>query len=1123
MSAFADWAPYENLPTVLEAILQETEINNSFTDDDTTAQLQDSLESSYAYLYRLQSDTAEFSQYHYQTRKFLLETDTNDIEIGTRRLTKELEELEQSETPDTERIKQVKKELAKYMEILYGDLYLNDQLRICVFVPHHMVPVRSREAFRRSTLYGKFMTISEVMHNRKMFETIPVCIINDRVRTDVMIRPRENGTEIMFTTLGASDLYSVVGTQKPNDVEIIFIAPTVYETTEIESAEFENRNVSSISMIIERVEREARVNAGILFLAFHFNKESSHLIEAHLENGSIVFSGDARLENIYNANKAEKILMTCMWFKNLHKYEYSHDEFGRLPTRFTMDNSGNIAEKILQSPFFIPFTKEGTPYPMPIPESNFLVMRTVNRAETFPSEEDSDVLITNYTDEVLFTHPEYKCGVNLHYPNIYQVTDENPNEVFHYTIYYAYRDEEKTSYTPLFKYYWDYMIRHYRNRYNLEDLINLLHFKDEFYDWDRDGTATMEEAFNDLYDLFLMMMSYKDYKYNYDTPDFICQYSTDVGVRYKISRMMEFIQADWTVLPDYVRKERRKETLYHFFTNTINLSKRLRRSTRLEAKDGGVQSFAAGCVRCSSTTKGALRVTDNKSYDRTYEVYIDDVKPIISDISVNEYVSFIGMVERYVFAFKNTDSYNKLPIKIFVDGLLSMDTIIVHSLGMDYLYIPTSIVSDDSYIMIEREYALVSPVITEFRVNNRNQWNEVNLIESDGVLYTMQDIILKYNGNTLPKDNYEIRLVRNHVKYTMNDPRKNVTNKFGIVNQVAVKITAGIPFPADITLQIQKPSLSVGGECIRNGYPRLNLSALELLPQAERVRFYSKGRLVPTETFRLVETDVNGINYIQFRVFCRKGDWCMAEYSPYAREVVCELDEFDPNAVFDFTRYVDKPIDPCYYEVYVNGRRLGLPNLFAFGPFKGVFRGLKSKYLLTIYEKERDFEYYGYSRLPDIHGKKFFYLPSDLISESFMTKDEAEALIDAWINDVKHPDAIIKPNVLEEDPITITVEEGISEEMKIFYFEELLPLGFANPNELQFIKRYLDQVFPGVSKEYVIDSDKKGAPKLVYLDPNKTARIIDTETGEYEMIDTKDADPEKQYVMLTGEIVGWEE
>jgi hypothetical protein len=54
------------------------------------------------------------------------------------------------------------------------------------------------------------------------------------------------------------------------------------------------------------------------------------------------------------------------------------------------------------------------------------------------------------------------------------------------------------------------------------------------------------------------MMEYCDYKYLYGTPDFMTQYvGDDIPLQYKIARMNEFIKADWTTLPEYVRNEKK--------------------------------------------------------------------------------------------------------------------------------------------------------------------------------------------------------------------------------------------------------------------------------------------------------------------------------------------------------------------------------------------------------------------------------------------------------------------------------------------------------------------------------------------------------------------------------------
>ena len=680
-------------------------------------------------------------------------------------------------------------------------------------------------------------------------------------------------------------------------------------------------------------------------------------------------------------------------------------------------------------------------------------------------------------------------------------------------------------YTPLFDFYWIYLQSRFKNRYSLVEVLNKIYFREPGYTINETISETEEnpdilklreldvDMLNTFYQLFEKMLSYKDYKYNYNMNDFIIDYTGEkIPLQYKIAKMTEFVKSDWKILPKYVTKQRRKETLFHFFTNTINLSGRFRRSTRLEDKENPHILFATSAKLTTPENLNALKVVDVLNYDNKYEIFIDDIRLLLPTINVGDYVELSDLVNRYVFAFKNP-SDKHLSLKVFIDGILCTDIITINSLGTDYLYLPVENVSENSYIMMELEWVTDDAQLETMTFGNNTEWKVIHLIDEYKVEYTMNDICLKYNGLTLDRNKYTLQLIRNNIQYSMTDERHKITNKYGIVTDVAIQLTGVDTFPASVDVFVNKSTFVSGGVAHKNGYPRFDISKLTLNPSIEYARMYFNGRLTPSNAFRLI--DSAGKSCVQSRIFCTKGDQYFFEFSPYTKELICTFDEFDPNAVFDLSKYIDKPLNPEYYEVYVNGRRLGLPNVFPIGPNHNVFKGLKSKYLLSIYEKERDFEYFGYSKIFK-DRESYFYTINDLLEEPFMTENEAREIIDIYINMVKHDNAIIVPNVCEEEKLTFEIENGILEEMKIFFFEELLPLGLGDPDTLQFNKTYLSEVFPSFTEVFTMEVPDDDS-MVVFLNPDMTVRVHDHTTNDYEVIDTANADNEKAFVMITGE------
>ena len=1103
MTPTHEWEPITGLPDTLEKLLKETEINNSYRDSDVTDVLKDTMESSYSFLYRTQKDSVNYSRHHFQTREYLLNTTYNDIQKGLKHNYHLLREMMKSENPDPDEIAKIKRTIAEFGEVRFGDLYLDHRRRVCVNIEHDIIKPEVREIFRNSEYYRKHTSLATVLEQKKLFRQIPIAFMDGQVRTDISVFPLEQGTKIVFNHMTARDLYNTIESQIFHDVCVMFIPNT--------NIEFSTLSKDAVQEGLIPVTKYD-MKDGTYFVVIRGDKKASHLIPVvNKEDGIFIINIDSRAQEVIDSTTTETMDVSIIFFQNLYKYEFSISGDGSLPTqlkgRITDDGSKYIETP--ESRFFIPMI-DNSILPMPVPEDNVLVMKSMYNG----------TVIDRY-------EPVYHVGVTLHYPNMYQVSDSNLTLEDRYLIYFFYKEENDIRYTPLFDFYWKYLSSRFNNLYTIEDVVNKLYFKDDgweknlFLDKYASGLSSEEAAKKELegelidvfYTLFEKIIEYKDYKYYYGTPDFIDNYvGDDIPRQYKIARMMEFIKADWEVLPTYVKQERRKEVLFHFFTNTINLAGRFRRSTRLEDRENNHFMFADGCKITDSTNPNAYMVVDEKGYDTKYEVYIDDVKLLLPSVQVGDYVEFTNLTDRYVFAFRNHGE-DILRMKVFIDGLLCSDVITVNSLGMDYLYVPTSMVNENSYIMMELEWDMDDPLIEIMKFENSDEWKSFHIVEVEHLEYTMNDITIKLNGETLKPEMYSLQLLRNNVPYSMYDENHEVENKYGIVTDVNIQLTNITEFPAEVEVIVNKTSYVAFSAATRNGYPRFDLSKIKVKHDISRARLYYNGRLTPSNTFRYVNSQ--GREYMQSRIFCERGDQYYFEYSPYSKELVCDVVEFNPNELFDFSPYGDKPLDPTYYEVYVNGRRLGLPNLFPFGPHHSVFKGVKSKHLLSIYEKERDFEYFGYSKVFQ-GGETFYYLTiPDLINSGFVTDLEAEVIIDEYIKTIKHKDAIILPNELIEEPITYDIETGLIEEMKIFFFEELLPLGLGNPDELQFNKAYFSEVFPSFTKEFMIEVGN-GDP-VIFLDPDVTARIYDPDTNDYEIIDTSDADPAKAFVMVTGE------
>ena len=153
--------------------------------------------------------------------------------------------------------------------------------------------------------------------------------------------------------------------------------------------------------------------------------------------------------------------------------------------------------------------------------------------------------------------------------------------------------------------------------------------------------------------------------------------------------------------------------------------------------------------------------------------------------------------------------------------------------------------------------------------------------------------------------------------------------------------------------------------------------------------------------------------------------------------------------------FINKPFDINYFDVYLNGRKLNRNNICPISPWEIKLFGVHSSYNLEIYERDRDWEYYG------VDFSNYFTL-SDLIDKSFIEDDIIDKLIKDKTGDVPGNDD-------SEDPEpwgrTIT-EKTLFFEM--FYYDRLLPLKLACADIMQFDAEDILSNFKDIWTKYVI-------------------------------------------------------
>lgn len=188
-----------------------------------------------------------------------------------------------------------------------------------------------------------------------------------------------------------------------------------------------------------------------------------------------------------------------------------------------------------------------------------------------------------------------------------------------------------------------------------------------------------------------------------------------------------------------------------------------------------------------------------------------------------------------------------------------------------------------------------------------------------------------------------------------------------------------------------------------------------------------------------------------------KGEKIIVDVTPYRNRLVyykedliegADYEKVKDNAIIvDLRYYINKPFDIRYYEVYLNGRRLTRHNIFQISPYVIRLAGIHSLKNLEIYEKDRDWEYYGCDF-------KDYYLLNDFLLENFMEDTIKEKMID------KISGKVPENHICEDDE---DYERDLDIEsifMEIFYYNRLLPLGLADADISTFLHDDIKYNFP---------------------------------------------------------------
>lgn len=224
------------------------------------------------------------------------------------------------------------------------------------------------------------------------------------------------------------------------------------------------------------------------------------------------------------------------------------------------------------------------------------------------------------------------------------------------------------------------------------------------------------------------------------------------------------------------------------------------------------------------------------------------------------------------------------------------------------------------------------------------------------------------------------------------------------------------------------------------------------------IRIFKNGRLIPKG--RYIFVSLYNLSKIKLLDPCSIGDLIYIDITPYKyKEIYYQKELINP--IINLSNYINKPFDISYYDVYLNGRKLNINNVIQLSDYDITLVNIKSLYNLQIFEKERDYEYFGIDQ-KEIENHFNF---NDILDSSILNDNDKSEYLLTLIDENKHKDLIIYPNTNDEEILDFSDLRSFID-VNDFYYNELLPLTYYNPSMTQVNEKYIETYYNTINKKF---------------------------------------------------------
>lgn len=612
-------------------------------------------------------------------------------------------------------------------------------------------------------------------------------------------------------------------------------------------------------------------------------------------------------------------------------------------------------------------------------------------------------------------------------------------------------------------------------------------------------TAVIPTKIEEFASIFDFVINHEIVGYYYDELDYLRNYESKMHpFEYKVSKLKSFIKDDPKALLNYVRAQNKVGYKYEFSAKDIDLPSRYKTASENGEKFAEPMYLFTVQRPDPNDTLSARIFVDGFLctcfiYDR-YE-YTDLIYVPVSQVKDDSYFE-IEVFPRYLdtkvnrftvehpsceIEFPSTDDVTPTisDIFFFLGEEDTSERLEASKFGLEFISARYNYYVDSEQT-IPIYYQCVNGVANKGPYFNENgeaftyegmriPANDIST-ETLGEMIAVGKLIQDIGYET--DSHFEIKRLSKIVTYDKVAAGESTlqTDDNGVLYSKITKIRVTLKdislYDQPITIAIAKKPAFEGSKLPTVSYPSYTTPIENSQNVEEYTRAFKNGRLLSKNRYDF--TVIDGYLGIQVLEKMKKGETIGFDITPYRNRLIFYKAELDSDLV-DLRGYINKPFDMRFYEVYLNGRRLNRTNVYPISPWEFKLAGTHSIYNLEIYEKDRDWEYYG----TDFDG---YFTLSDFIRKTFMEDDLKDRLIHDVTGDIPGNDNCEDRMPWDRDLDLVSVY------FEMFYYMKLVPMHFVSGDNIDFDLEEIAKKYPIIHQLYA--TTNSSGENVLMLNPD---------------------------------------